>query len=57
MTIPAHILEILACPACRAAVRELPDSKGLACAGCRRVYPIVDGIPSMLVESARIPEA
>ena len=57
MPIPAHILEILACPACRSAVRELPDGKGLACTGCRRVYPIVDGIPSLLVESATIPEA
>jgi uncharacterized protein YbaR (Trm112 family) len=57
MPIPAHVLEILRCPACRAVVQELPDGAGIACTGCRRVYPIVDGIPSMLVESARIPEA
>jgi uncharacterized protein YbaR (Trm112 family) len=37
-----QLLEILRCPVCR-----------LECAGCHRVYPIVDGIPVMLAEEAR----
>jgi uncharacterized protein YbaR (Trm112 family) len=57
MPIPATILEILRCPACRGVVRELSDGAGIECTACRRLYPVVDGIPSMLVESARLPES
>jgi len=51
--IDPKLLEILICPACRAAVRELPDDAGLRCEGCSLVYPIRDGIPVMLVEEAK----
>ena len=53
--IDPKLLEILACPACddRPAVRL--DGETLVCDKCRRVYPIKDGIPEMLVESAWIP--
>jgi uncharacterized protein YbaR (Trm112 family) len=49
-----RLLSLLCCPACRQAVRPLPDDSGLLCAVCRRVYPIVDGIPVMLVEESRV---
>ena len=52
-----RLLEMLRCPACRGVVRPLPSDAGLACEGCRRVYPIVDGIPVMMVEEARVPDA
>jgi len=53
--IDPKLLEILACPACddRPPVRLLGET--LVCDKCRRVYPIRDGIPEMLVESATIP--
>lgn len=57
MTIPAKLLEILRCPACREAVRALPDDAGLECVACRRVYPIVDGIPVMMVEESLPPRS
>lgn len=57
MPIQAEVLAIMRCPACRAEVRALPGDAGIACQGCRRVYPIVDGIASMLVESGKIPPA
>lgn len=44
------LLEILACPECKAAV-ELKENK-IICKGCGRKYPIRDGIPVMLVEEA-----
>jgi uncharacterized protein YbaR (Trm112 family) len=50
-----RLLEILRCPVCRATVTALPSDAGLECTGCRRVYPIVDGIPVMLAEEAREP--
>ena len=31
-----------------------PDSKGLKCATCHRVYPIQDDIPVMLPDEARV---
>ena len=55
MPIPTWLLEILRCPACRATVRVLENETGIACDGCRRVYPIVDGIPVMLVDEAATP--
>jgi uncharacterized protein len=51
----ARVLEILCCPSCRGAVKELPDDRGLECVSCRRIYPVLDGIPVMLVEESRLP--
>jgi uncharacterized protein YbaR (Trm112 family) len=53
----ARLIEILRCPVCREVVRPLPGDAGLECAGCHRVYPIVDGIPVMLAEEAGPPRA
>jgi len=50
----ARLLEILCCPSCRGTVRQLPDDAGLECLSCRRIYPILDGIPVMLIEESRV---
>lgn len=57
MAIDPRLLEILACPLCRTPVAATPDGKGLKCAQCRRVYPIQDDIPVMLVDQATIDPA
>ena len=54
MAISEDLLEILACPACKAKVELKPDGSGLKCVKCRRVYPIRDDIPVMLVDEATI---
>ncbi|HEV7473388.1 MAG TPA: Trm112 family protein [Pyrinomonadaceae bacterium] len=54
MTISQDLLEILACPACKAKVELKPDGNALKCVACRRVYPIRDDIPVMLVDEATI---
>lgn len=54
MAIEPKLLEILACPLCKAEVRLTPDGQGLTCVACRRRYPIVDDIPIMLIEEATI---
>jgi hypothetical protein len=53
--IDPQLMELLACPACdnRPPVRQ--DGDNIVCDQCGRVYPIRDGIPEMLVESATIP--
>ncbi len=44
------VLDQLACPACQGNLR-LDDAR-LVCESCRRAYPIVDGIPALIVEQA-----
>jgi hypothetical protein len=54
MAISQDLLEILACPACKAEVRLKQDESGLKCVECHRVYPIRDDIPVMLIDEATI---
>jgi uncharacterized protein YbaR (Trm112 family) len=56
MAISKDLLEILVCPLCKAPVEMKPDNSGLKCIECRRVYPIRDEIPVMLVDEAKIEE-
>ena len=54
MAIDSELLEILACPKCKTAVVLVDNDSGLKCRTCRRVYPIKDDIPVMLIDEARI---
>lgn len=54
MAVSKALLDILVCPICKAPVAPTPDEDGLKCATCRRVYPVRDDIPVMLVDEARI---
>jgi hypothetical protein len=56
MPIDPELLEILACPECKTPVEVVKDGAGLRCATCRRVYPVQDDIPVMLVDEATIEE-
>jgi uncharacterized protein YbaR (Trm112 family) len=56
MPIDPELLEILACPLCQTPVEVVKDGAGLRCAKCRRVYPVQDDIPVMLVDEATIEE-
>ena len=52
MAISNELLEILVCPLCKARVELLDDENGLKCVECKRVYPIRDDIPVMLIDEA-----
>jgi hypothetical protein len=52
-----EIIDILACPACRNPLRLGVDHNSLRCDNCKRVYPVRDDIPILLVDQARIEEA
>ncbi len=52
MAINPELLEILACPACKAKVFLTPDGNGLKCGACFLVFPIRDDIPVMLIDEA-----
>ena len=56
MPVSEKLLEILACPVCKVRVELKADGSGLKCAQCKRVYPIRDDIPVMLVDEATIEE-
>ena len=54
MPIEKDLLDVLICPACRNKLTEKMDGSGLKCEGCKRVYPIIDEIPVLIVDEARI---
>jgi uncharacterized protein YbaR (Trm112 family) len=49
MSMDQELLELLACPACHAAVRD--EGEALVCQGCARSYPVRE-IPILLVEES-----
>ena len=51
--IDKELLNILACPACKADVSLEGDR--IVCAKCGRRYPIKDDIPIMLIDEAEMP--
>ena len=42
------------CPACKGRVVLKEDASGIKCLECRRVYPVRNDIPAMIVEEATI---
>ncbi len=54
MAISQDLLEILACPVCKVKVEMNEDASALKCPQCKRVYPIRDDIPVMLIDEATI---
>jgi uncharacterized protein YbaR (Trm112 family) len=50
--IPQDLLDILVCPVCKKPLVLKDEGQRLKCSECRRVYPIRDNIPIMLVDEA-----
>jgi uncharacterized protein YbaR (Trm112 family) len=50
------LLEILACPNCRAELTVDDAASELVCSGCGYAYPVRDNIPVLLVDEARKPD-
>jgi uncharacterized protein YbaR (Trm112 family) len=50
-----NVLRQLACPACAGDLRL--DISHLRCIACERAYPVIDGIPVLIVERAESPDA
>jgi uncharacterized protein YbaR (Trm112 family) len=50
------LLEILACPNCRADLRVDDSNDELVCTSCGYAYPVRDDIPVLLVDEARRPD-
>jgi uncharacterized protein YbaR (Trm112 family) len=56
LTITPEFIETfkVICPACKGKVVLKEDGSGIKCVECRRVYPIRNDIPAMIVEEAVI---
>ena len=50
--IPQDLLDILVCPACKKPLRLKENGESLKCTECRRVYPVRDNIPILLIDHA-----
>jgi uncharacterized protein YbaR (Trm112 family) len=52
-----QLLEMIVCPVpqCRKPLTLATDDKSLQCTGCRRIYPVRDGIPVLLEDQATLP--
>jgi uncharacterized protein YbaR (Trm112 family) len=48
----AEILELVVCPACHGRLSFDSTAGAVRCGECRKSYPILDGIPVLLVSRA-----
>ncbi|MGH7883084.1 MAG: Trm112 family protein [Candidatus Dormibacteraceae bacterium] len=48
-----QLLAVLACPRCKQKIQLAKLGQTLECKGCRLSYPIVDGIPVLLLKEAQ----
>lgn len=51
--ISSLLIEILACPKCKAPVKQLGEEIVCQSAHCGLRFPVRDGIPVMLIEEAK----
>jgi uncharacterized protein YbaR (Trm112 family) len=52
MALNKELLDILACPVCKGELKLTEPEDGLICQACKKVYPIREEIPVMLVDEA-----
>ncbi|WP_456325633.1 Trm112 family protein [Desulfonauticus submarinus] len=52
MAINKELLDILACPKCKNELKLTQKENGLICEKCKKVYPIKEDIPILLIEEA-----
>ena len=53
MQIAKDLLEIIVCPECKTPLQQLTDAaNGLQCQTCRRIYPVRDEIPVLIIDQA-----
>ena len=51
-----QLIQLLICPNCRGEIEYREEEDLIVCVGeCKYEYPVVDGIPHMLIEEAKKP--
>jgi len=57
MDLDEKLLALLACPLCRGPLEHEPGTARLVCRACRKAWPVREGVPDLLPESAADLEA
>jgi len=52
--ISQDLLDLIVCPACKKDLELKTDPEALKCTACKRVYPVRDGLPVLLIEESTI---
>lgn len=52
MGLPKNLLEKLACPKCKGKLTYRESDNRLDCPACGLSFPVVDGVPVLLVDEA-----
>jgi uncharacterized protein YbaR (Trm112 family) len=52
MDLDEKLLALLACPLCHGPLEREPQAPRLVCPACRRAWPVREGVPDLLPESA-----
>jgi len=47
------LIDLLACPKCHGALKQVDKPEGFACEVCRLFYAVDDGLPNMLIDDAK----
>lgn len=54
MVVPKELLAVLACPKCKGNIKHDCRADEIVCFSCKLRYPVVDGIPNMVIEDAKL---
>jgi uncharacterized protein YbaR (Trm112 family) len=53
MALNRELIDILACPKCKGALKLRDDESAFECPVCKLAYLVTDDIPSFLIEEAQ----
>jgi uncharacterized protein YbaR (Trm112 family) len=53
MALNRELIDLLACPKCKGALKLRPDESAFECPACRLAYVVTDDIPNFLIEEAQ----
>ena len=53
VSLDERLMEVLVCPSCGGSLEHKDRRKAVLCTQCLLQYPVVDGVPVMLVEEAK----
>ena len=53
MALNPELIDILACPKCKGAIKLHDDQSAFECPNCKLAYLVVDDIPNFIIEEAQ----
>src|SRR6186713_2459943 len=53
MALNRELIDILACPKCKGAIKLRDDQSAFECPNCKLAYLVVDDIPNFIIEEAQ----